>query len=126
MTRSLLRKKFLKTKTYANRKAYNKQRNCCVSLFRRERKSFFNNLDIKKIVDNKRFCRTVKPFFSDKSRVKNKITLIEEKTKIVSNNNLIAETFNKFFPNIVPSLGLQCKDELLASVTYPGPFGKSH
>ena len=117
MTRSRLRNKSLKTKTDANRKAYNKQRNC-VSLFRREKKSFFNNLDTKKIVDNKRFWQTVKPFFSDKNRVKNKITLIEEKTKIVSNNNLIAETFNKFLANIVPSLGLQCKDELLASVEH--------
>ena len=86
MTRSRLRNKFLKTKTDANRKAYNKQRNSCVSLFRREKKSFFNNLDIKKIVDNKRFWRTVKPFFSDKNRVKNKITLIEDKTKTVSDN----------------------------------------
>ena len=57
-----------------------------VSLFRREKKSFFNNLDTKKIVDNKRFWRTVKPFFSDKNRVKNKITLIEDKTKTVSDN----------------------------------------
>ena len=53
-----------------------------VSLFRREKKSFFNNLDTKKIVDNKSFWRTVKPFFSDKNRVKNKITLIEEKLKL--------------------------------------------
>ena len=118
MTRSRLRSKFLKTKTDANRKAYNKQRNYCVSLFRKQKKSFFNNLDTKKIVDNKRFWRTVKPFFSDKNRVKNKITLIEEKTNIVSNNNLIAETFNNFFANIVLSLGLQCKDELLASVEH--------
>ena len=116
-TRSRLRNKFLKTKTDANTKVYNKQRNYCVSLFRRK-KSFFNNLDTKKIVDNKRFWRTFLVFFSDKNRVKNKITLIEEKTKFVSNNNLIAETFNKFSANIVPSLGLQCKDELLASVEH--------
>ena len=55
MTRSRLRNKFLKTKTDANRKAYNKQRNYCVSLIRRERKSFFNNLDTKRIVNNKAF-----------------------------------------------------------------------
>ena len=60
--------------------------NYYVSLFRREKKSFFNNLDTKKIVDNKRFWETVNSFFSDKNRVKNKITLIEEKTKIVSDN----------------------------------------
>ena len=40
MTRSHFRNDFLKTKTDANRKAYNKQRNYCVSLFRRERNPF--------------------------------------------------------------------------------------
>ena len=73
-------------------------------------------VDINKIVDNKRFWQTVKPFFSDKNKIKNKITLIDDKTKIVSDNNLVAETFNKFFANIVPSLVLQCKDDLIASV----------
>ena len=118
MTRFRLRKTFLETTTDANRQAYNKQRNYCVSLFRREKKSFFSNLDTKKIVNNKRFWQTVKPFFSDKNRGKNKITLIEEKTKIASDNNLVAQTFNIFFGNIVPLLGLQCKDDLLVSVEH--------
>ena len=98
----------------------------CVSFsYHREKKSFFSNLDTKKIVDNKGFWRTVKPFFSEKNRVKNKIALIQEKTKIASNNNVIAEMFNKCFGNIVPSLGLQCKDELLASVEHiQDPLGK--
>ena len=100
--------------------------NYYVSLFRREKKSFFNNLDTKKIVDNKRFWETVNLFFSDKNRVKNKITLIEEKTKIVSDNNLVAETFKNFFANIVPSLGLQCKDDQLASVEHIQDSGKNH
>ena len=126
MTRSRLKNKFLKTKVDANRKAYDKQRNSCVSFFCREKKSFFNNRDTKKIVDNKRFWQTVKPFFSDKNRVKNKITLIEDKTKIVSDNNLVAEMFNNFSANIVPSIGLQCKDDLLVSVEHPGPFEKNH
>ena len=107
MTRSPLRNKFLKTKTDENKKAYNNQRNYCASLFCREKNSIFNNLDIKKAVDNKCFQQTVKPFFSDKNRIKNKIALIEDKTKIVSGNNLVGETFNKFFANIVPSLDLQ-------------------
>ena len=91
MTRSRLRNKFLNTKTDADRKAYNKQRNFCVSLSHREKKSFFNNLNTKKIVDNKSFWQPVKPFFSDKNRVQN---------KIISDNNFVAETFNKFFENI--------------------------
>ena len=85
MTRSCLRNKFLATKTDANRKAYNKQRNYCVSLFRREKKSLFNNPITKKIVDNKRFWQTVKPF-----------TLIEDKTKIVSGNDIVGESSTIF------------------------------
>ena len=69
---------------------------------------------------------TVKPFFSDKNRDKNKVTLFEDKTKISCDNNLVAETFNKFFANIVPSLGLQCKDDLLFSVEHiQDPLEKS-
>ena len=102
MTRFRLRNKSLKTKTDANRKAYNKRKNYCLSLFRREKKSFFNNLDTKNIVDNKRFRQTFKPFFSDKNRVKNKITHIEYKTKIVSDHSLVAEKFNKFFGKYCP------------------------
>ena len=79
MTRFRLRKTFLETTTDANRQAYNKQRNYCVSLFRREKKSFFSNLDTKKIVNNKRFWQTVKPFFSDKNRGKN---LLRRKRKL--------------------------------------------
>ena len=101
MTRFRLRNKSLKTKTDANRKAYNKRKNYCLSLFRRENKSFFNNLDTKKIVDNKRFRQTFKPFFSDKNRVKNKITHIEYKTKTVSDHSLVAEKFYKFFWQIL-------------------------
>ena len=43
MKRSRLRNKFLKSKSDINRKAYNKQRNYCVSLIRREKKEFLAN-----------------------------------------------------------------------------------
>ena len=79
----------------------------------------------KKIVNNKHFWQTVKPFFSDKNRVKNKIALIEDKTKTASDNNLVAETFNNFFINIVPSLVLQCDDMLVGVEHIPGPLEKT-
>ena len=82
MTRSRLSNKFLKTKTDPNRKAYNKQRNYCVSLFRREKKSFFNNLDTKKIVDNKHFLRTVNHSFQIKIESKTKLHLLKKKLKL--------------------------------------------
>ena len=81
MTSSRLRNKFLKTKTDADRKAYNKQINC-VSLFRREKKSFFNNLDTKKIVDNKRFGELLSRSFQIKIELKTKLHLLRKKLKL--------------------------------------------
>ena len=80
MKRSRLRKKILNAKTDIDRKAYNKQRNLCVSLIRREKKNFFNNISTRDITDNKTFWKTVKPLFTDKMQAKSKITLIEKKS----------------------------------------------
>ena len=79
MKRSRLRNKFLNSKIDIDRKAYNKQRDFCVSLIRREKKNFFNNISTRDITDNKTFWRTGKPRFTDKIQAKSKITLIEKK-----------------------------------------------
>ena len=79
MKKSRLRNKFLNTKSDIDRKAYNKQRNLCVSLIRREKKNFFNNINTRDITNNKTFWKTVKPLFTDKIQTKSKITLIEKK-----------------------------------------------
>ena len=76
--RSRLRKKFLNTESDIDRKAYNKQRNLCVSLIRSEKKNFFNNINTSDITDNKTFWKTAKPFFTDKIKTKSKITFIEK------------------------------------------------
>ena len=56
--------------------------NYCVSLFRIERKSSFENLDtsqLKNITDNKKFWKTAKPFLANKvSSNPNKITPTQE------------------------------------------------
>ena len=66
MKRSQLRNKSLNTKIDIDRKAYNKQRNLCVSLIRREKKNIFDNISTRDITDDKTFWKTVKPLFSDK------------------------------------------------------------
>ena len=116
MKRSRLRNKVLNTKSDIDRKAYNKQRNLCVSLIRSEKKNFFSNINTSDITDNKTFWKTVKPFFTDKIKTKPKITLIEKKIvsqegqeeivseKIITEDQAVAEVFNKFFINIVPNL----------------------
>ena len=47
MQRTKLRNKFLKDPTAANKFSYNKQRNWCFSLLRKEMKKYFANLNEK-------------------------------------------------------------------------------
>ena len=106
MTRSRLRNKFLKNPDEVNKINYNKQRNYCVNLLRKEKKNYFNNIDLKLLTDNKQFWKTIKPFFSDKHIISRKITLIEN-DEIISNDIQVAETMNDFFSNSVEKLNIK-------------------
>ena len=83
MTRSRLRNKFLKTKSQECKQAYNKQRNLCVTMVRKAKKNYFNNVSVGNITDNKQFWNTVKSFFSRKVGDNERITQIEG-DKVVS------------------------------------------
>ena len=106
MARSRLLNKYRRDKTESNKLAYNKQRNYCVSLIRKQKKSYYNNLNVKNITDNALFWKTVKPCFSDKSTKDEKITLLEN-DDIISDDKAIADTFNLFFGNIVENLNIK-------------------
>ena len=111
-----LRKKFLNTKSDIDRKAYDKQRDFRVSLIRSGKKNFFDNINRSDIADNKTFWKAVKLFFTDKIKIKSKITLIEKKMlsragqeeqfqkKIFFRRLTAAEVFNSVFVNVVPNL----------------------
>ena len=79
MKRSRLRNQFLNTKSDIDRKQYNKQRNLCLSLIRRENKNFFNNISTRYITDNKTSWKTAKLLFADKIQTKSKSTFIKNK-----------------------------------------------
>ena len=57
------------------------------------------------VTDNKKFWKTIKPFFSDKSHSQNKIVLTEGE-RIISDNVEVAETMNEFFVTVTDSLGI--------------------
>ena len=105
MTRSRLRNKFLKNPNKANEINYKRQRNYCVNLSKREKKRYYNNIDLRLILDNKKFWKAVKPLFSDKHNISKKITLIEGDS-IISDDAKVAETFNDYFSNIVANLDI--------------------
>ena len=112
MLRSKLRNQFLKTKTQESKLKYNKQRNLCVSITRKAKRSYYENLDLKEITDSKKFWATVKPLFSNKIKSTEYITL-EENGKIISNDKELARIFNEFFVNIIPNLGINTNHSFL-------------
>ena len=105
MKRSRLRNKYRKNKNVTNRIAYTKQRNVCVNLLKKIKKSYYENLQPSNISDNKKFWKTVKPLFSEKTMSSDKITLIENDL-IISKDQEVAETFNSFFSNAVKNLNI--------------------
>ena len=66
MIRSRLRNKYLKEKSADSKAAYHNQINYCVNLLCKTKKKYFANINISSITKNKKFCKTVKQFFSDK------------------------------------------------------------
>ena len=97
-----------------NKLIYNKQRNFCVSLQKKEKKEYFAKLNEKDITYNKKFWHTVKPFLSDKVKSRETITLVNNEN-IESNENEVTKSFNNFFSNIVKNIKIrecQCEDDL--------------
>ena len=103
--RSRLRNGFLRSNSEADKKNYVKRTNYCVSLLRRTKKENFGNLDPKNVADNRTFCRTVKPFPSNKYIENEKIILVE-KEEVLTHDSSVAKVLNNFFSSIVKTLGV--------------------
>ena len=109
MKRSELESKYVKNKTNENLKSYKKQRNFCSKLYKKERKKYYEMLDLKNVTDNKEFWKTVKPFLSDKVTTFPKIFLVE-KGEIISDESKVANSFSNFFENAIRSLGIKANE----------------
>ena len=107
MHRSKLKNLFNKDPTEVNKKLYNKQRNYCVSLLKREKKKHYNNLDLNVFNDNKTFWKRIKPLFSDKQKGLQKDIILVENDKITSNKQEVAEKLNNFFIDSVDTLDIE-------------------
>ena len=115
MRRSQLENKYRKQRTRENKTLYKKQKNFCSRLYKKERAKYYANLDIKKITDNKTFWKTIKPFRSNKSKNSGKILLSENGT-ILTDEEIISETFNDFFKKSVEMFQINENKYLLDNV----------
>ena len=59
MLRWKLRNQFLKTKTQEPKMKYDQQKNLCISIIRKAKRIYYDNLGLKDITHNKKFWATV-------------------------------------------------------------------
>ena len=111
MIRSKLRNKFLKSRSEEDRKTTNREI-CALSCLKKQKRNYFSNLNTKRAVDNKKFWKTVKSSFFDKSNNFESITLVQNDS-IVSNDNEVANIFNEYFSNLVEGLNLHAPENLV-------------
>ena len=84
----------------------------CVKLLKKTKRNYFSNLNTKRAVDNKKFWKTVKSSFSDKSNNFEIITLVEDDS-IASDGNKVANIFNEYFNNLLEDLNLNVPENLV-------------
>ena len=78
--RAKSRNKFLKDPSAENNFSYNKKRNWCVSLLRKEKKKYFVNLNKKDITGNKTFGKLLNLSFQRKLNREEKLLRLKTKT----------------------------------------------
>ena len=103
MKRSKLRNKFLILSNLCDRKNYTSQKNLCKKLLKNTKRTYFNNLDIRKVTDNRTCWKTVVPLFYNKLS-KSEKTNLTEKNKTISNDDELCRIFNNFFSKTVDKL----------------------
>ena len=69
------------------------------------KRQYFMSIRAKTIDKDKKFWKTVKPLFSNKNPMTEKIPLIED-DRILSNDAAVAKCFNEYFCNITDSLDI--------------------
>ena len=67
MKRSKLRNKFIEERNIENWSEYKCQRNFCSDLLKQSKKRHFNSLNVNDFTENKKFWKTIKPFFTEKN-----------------------------------------------------------
>ena len=105
MKRSELKSKYFKNQSTDDFKLYKKHKNYCSKLYKKERKRYYNSMNLTNLNDNRRFWKTVKPFLSDKGSHTSKINLVNNE-EVISDEIALAETFSKFYENTVKNLGI--------------------
>ena len=72
MERTRLRNIYLKQRTETIKFAYNQQRNKCVNILKKQKRSYFESLNLKFVKDNKKFWKKISALNSNKIKGKDR------------------------------------------------------
>ena len=87
--------------------SYNKTRNYFVSFFRKEKRKYYNNLDLNIFADNKKFWQRVKPLFSDKQKSLPRDIILVVNDTLISDKIEVAEKLDNLFIEAVENLEIE-------------------
>ena len=93
MRRSQLETKYLKTKVQTDLKLSKKHKNFCSKIYKRERRKYYEPLDMKNVLDSKEFWKTRGPFLSNKNTVFSQIS-IAKISRIISDDFDLSDEFS--------------------------------
>ena len=110
MKRSKLKNKFNEERNIKNWSDFKRQRNLCSNLLKQSKKCHFNSLNVNDVTENKKFCKTIKPFFTEKNKTTANIILTEN-NQTVREDTAICQIFNTYFINVNKGLKLWRVDE---------------
>ena len=96
MTRTRPLNKLRKFNCPENQLTYKRQRNYCFKLLKRSKMDSCNNVNVKKVTNNKHFWKTIKPNFTDEILKDEKIILVEDDKVVTAETNLAKITLKIF------------------------------
>ena len=98
----------MKDRTETNEKNFKLQGNFDKKLLITTKKSYYSNLDAKKVTDNKTFWKTIIPLFT-KRPIKGGKNNLTENGKNILNDTELCNIFHSFFSNIMFELNIPKK-----------------
>ena len=110
MKRSKLRNKFNEERNIENLSEYKRQHKLCSNLLKQSKKRHFNSLNVNDATENKKYCKTIKPSFTEKNKTTNNIILTEN-NQTVREDKTICQIFNTCFTNVTKGLKFQQVDK---------------
>ena len=99
-TRSRLKNKFIKNLSDVKAKLYKRQGNKCVSIRKKSIKQYFSNITSKRIMTNREFWKTMKPFLTNKGCLEDSNIMLSGNNKITDDKRLV-KLFHEHYIKIV-------------------------